>query len=158
MRALLQRKCGCGGGCGPCKEKRELRRSAIDPRQPEDVPQSVERVLGSSGAPLDPAARRTFEPRFGHDFSSVRVHTGADAASAARDVHARAWTVGNHIAFGAGHSPRDTSLLAHELTHVVQQSAMPQTSSFAIGAANDPSESEADAVANAVTHGRSVAI
>src|SRR5688500_8673197 len=98
----LKRKCGCGATCGSCREKRELRRSAIDPREPASVPRSVDRVLGSIGAPLDDSVRRTLEPRFGHDFSSVRVHTGADAATATRDVHARAWTVGNHIAFGAG--------------------------------------------------------
>src|SRR5688572_14110300 len=110
-KKTLQRKCGCGSTCGSCREKRELRRSAIDPRRPENgVPPSVEGVLRSPGEPLDPSLRQTLEPRFGHDFSSVRVHTGADAAGATKDVHARAWTVGNHIAFGAGQSPRDLRL------------------------------------------------
>jgi hypothetical protein len=154
----LRRKCGCAGACGSCREKRELRRSAIDPRTPDSIPRSVDRVLTSSGAPLDPSLRRAFEPRFGHDFSSVRVHTDADAATSARDVHARAWTVGGHIAFGAGHGPNDRALLAHELTHVVQQSSMPRASSLAIGAANDPAEAEADAVSAMVLRGVDVPI
>jgi hypothetical protein len=151
--AILRRKCGCGGSCGPCdKEKRELRRSAIDTRRlEEDVPKSVTRVLGSSGAPLDATVRRTLEPRFGHDFSSVRVHTSDEASRSASDVHARAWTVGNDIAFARGHYAPHTSnglqLLAHELTHVVQQSSMPQSSSLAVGDAHDPAEAEADATA-----------
>jgi hypothetical protein len=153
MRALLQRKCGCAGACGSCREKRSLHRSAIDARTADAIPRSVDRVLASSGAPLDASVRQTFEPRFGHDFSSVRVHTDATAALSASDVHARAWTVGDHIAFGAGHGPNDRALLAHELTHVVQQSSMPRASSPTIGAANDPAEREADAAASAVMSG-----
>ncbi|MBX9585334.1 MAG: DUF4157 domain-containing protein [Gemmataceae bacterium] len=65
------------------------------------------------------------EPRFGHDFSRVRVHTDAAAEQSARDVNARAYTVGNHVVFGAGGYTPSTGeggrLLAHELAHVVQQ-------------------------------------
>jgi Domain of unknown function (DUF4157) len=65
------------------------------------------------------------ESRFGHDFSNVRVHSGHDAQTSAREIGARAFTVGSHIAFGSGeYAPDSTSgerLLAHELTHVVQQ-------------------------------------
>jgi hypothetical protein len=67
------------------------------------------------------------EPRFGHDFSQVRVHTDSKAAESARDLTANAYTVGRNIVFGTGQFLPGTQmgwqLLAHELTHVVQQSA-----------------------------------
>jgi hypothetical protein len=84
------------------------------------VPASVERVLSRPGSPLEPALRRDMEQRFGHDFSQVRVHADAAAARSARDLHARAYTVGHDIVVGAHPEPR---LLAHELTHVVQQTS-----------------------------------
>ncbi len=84
----------------------------------------VEKALHSSGQPLDAAIRAEMEPRFGHDFSRVRVHTGTDAASSAKQVNARAFTLGGHIVFGAGEAPARSGsgarLLAHELAHVVQ--------------------------------------
>lgn len=90
-----------------------------------EVPSTVHDTLASSGTPLAPEARAYFEPRFGEDFSDVRVHAGAQASSAARDVEARAFTVGRHIVFGAGQyapvSAEGQPLLAHELAHVVQQ-------------------------------------
>jgi hypothetical protein len=68
------------------------------------------------------------EPRFGHDFSGVRVHTDAQAAESARAVNALAYTVGRDVVFGAGQfapqSPAGRRLMAHELTHVVQQQGM----------------------------------
>jgi hypothetical protein len=89
------------------------------------APASVDRVLAGSGRPLEPALRLDMEHRFGHDFSQVRVHTGAAAEQSARDVNARAYTVGRNMVFGEGRfAPRTHEgqrLLAHELTHVVQQ-------------------------------------
>ncbi|MEE9128636.1 MAG: DUF4157 domain-containing protein [Phycisphaerales bacterium] len=83
--------------------------------------------LRGGGQPLPPAARSFFEPRFNHDFSDVRLHTGATAAGAAAAINARAFTLGRDIVFGAGqYTPKDQAgrrLLAHELTHVVQQGA-----------------------------------
>lgn len=83
------------------------------------------RALQGEGQPLPSSERTFFEPRFGHDFSRVRVHTGLQAAAAARAVRARAFTTGQDIVFGAGQYTSGTStgrrLLAHELTHVVQQ-------------------------------------
>jgi hypothetical protein len=80
-----------------------------------------------SGTPLSKELRSYFEPRFGHDFSRVRVHTDDTAHAAARSVQARAYTFGSNIVFGAGeYLPATASgrrLLAHELTHVVQQRA-----------------------------------
>jgi hypothetical protein len=92
---------------------------------PAIVPSSVHQVLSLPGLPLDAATRAFLEPRFGHDFSRVRVHSDVGAAQSARALNAKAYTVGNHIVFGAGRFKPETTegltLLAHELTHVVQQ-------------------------------------
>lgn len=93
------------------------------------APPPMPRLLSSPGHPLDPCTRTFMEPRFGQDFSKVRVHTDAQAAVSARDIHALAYTVGEHVFFGVGeYAPSTTKgkhLLAHELTHVVQQRAAP---------------------------------
>ncbi|MEG9436349.1 DUF4157 domain-containing protein [Edaphobacter sp. HDX4] len=90
------------------------------------APPIVEEVLRSPGQPLDADTRAFMEPHFGHDFSQVRVHSGGSAEQSARDVSANAYTVGRHIVFDSGRfAPRTHEgrlLLAHELTHVVQQS------------------------------------
>lgn len=87
---------------------------------------SVDRVLASPGSPLRPALRQDMELRFGYDFSRVRVHSGAAAEQSARDVNANAYTVGHDVVFGVGRfapgSQEGRRLIAHELTHVVQQS------------------------------------
>jgi|GEM_PF-5867408 len=92
-----------------------------------DVPPIVHEVLQSPGQPLDPATCAFFEPRFGHDFSRVRVHTDTHAAASARAVNALAYTIGKDVVFSAGqYEPRMSQrprLLAHELTHVVQQTS-----------------------------------
>ena len=92
------------------------------------APPSVERVLADSGRPLDRPLRQDMEQRFGDNFSQVRVHTGGAAEQSARDVGARAYTVGSNIVFGAKQfvpgSTEGKRLLAHELTHVVQQSRL----------------------------------
>ena len=88
-------------------------------------PPIVSDVLRSSGEPLDATTRAYFEPRFGHDFSGVRVHANPEAADSVRSVGALAYTVGPDVVFGAGqyqpHSFAGRRLIAHELTHVVQQ-------------------------------------
>jgi len=80
-----------------------------------------------SGQPLDRATREFMEPRFGHDFSQVRVHTDSLASDSAREIHARAYTAGSDVVFAGNQfspsTPEGQKLLAHELTHVVQQSA-----------------------------------
>lgn len=79
----------------------------------------------AGGRPLPPAERSFFEARLGHDFSKVRIHTDDRAAAGAQRMHARAYTLGDDIAFAAGNfapaTPQGQRLLAHELTHVVQQ-------------------------------------
>jgi outer membrane protein OmpA-like peptidoglycan-associated protein len=86
--------------------------------------------LNGGGMPMPDSLRNFFEPRFGHDFSKVKVHTDAKAAESARSVNARAYTIGQHMVLGEGQYAPETetgkNLLAHELTHVVQQgSAQP---------------------------------
>jgi predicted chitinase len=89
--------------------------------------EAATREAERGGEPLADSVRSYFEPRFGHDFSQVRVHAGEEAAQAARGVQARAYTIGHDIVFGHGEYAPDTAqgkrLLAHELTHVVQQQA-----------------------------------
>ena len=91
------------------------------------------------------------EPRFGHDFSRVRIHVDGAAADSARAVGAHAYTLGQHIVFGAGqyHPQTDAGrrLLAHELTHVVQQGPGVAASPVAVGPAEDSAEREAEALA-----------
>ncbi|MBD2066459.1 DUF4157 domain-containing protein [Leptolyngbya sp. FACHB-671] len=85
---------------------------------------SIESRLNSSkggGSPLPEEVRSFMEPRFGADFSQVRVHTGSEAVQMSQAIGAQAFTHGNDIYFGAGKSPANSDLTAHELTHVVQQ-------------------------------------
>jgi len=90
------------------------------------APASVDRVLDGTGRPLEPTLRQDMEQRFGHDFSRVRLHSGDAAEQSAREMNAEAYTVGHNIVFGAGRlapaTPLGRRLIAHELTHVVQQS------------------------------------
>lgn len=93
----------------------------------EMAPPSVEQVITRTGRQLDAPLRHDMEQRFGHDFSHVRVHTDPQAAQSAREMNANAYTIGRDIVFAAGQfqpaTPKGQHLLAHELTHVVQQSA-----------------------------------
>jgi hypothetical protein len=93
--------------------------------QMDAAPASVDRALASPGRPLEPVLRQDMEQRFGHDFSQVRVHSDPTAEQSAREVNAHAYTVGHNIVFGAGRFAPETQvgrrLIAHELTHVVQQ-------------------------------------
>jgi len=95
------------------------------------APASVDRVLASSGRPLESALRQDMEQRFGHDFSQVRVHSDVAAEQSAREVNAYAYTAGNNIVFGTGQFAPKTyegqRLIAHELTHVVQQKQISRT-------------------------------
>ena len=91
------------------------------------APVSVNRALAESGRPLEPHLEREMEQRFGRDFSRVRIHSSGIAEQSASDVNARAYTVGHNIVFGTGQyvpgSGEGQKLLAHELSHVVQQSS-----------------------------------
>lgn len=88
---------------------------------PRLAPPIVNDVLRDAGTPLEPVRRQAMETRFRHDFGRVRVHSGGRAEASARAVNALAYTVGHHIVFDSLASVRSDDLLAHELTHVVQQ-------------------------------------
>jgi hypothetical protein len=119
--------------CAECEEEEKdgalQRDESGGAEAPAIAPPIVDQTLNSPGQPLDEETRAYFEPRFGHDFSQVRIHTGGDAVSATRAVRARAFTVADQIAFAAGqYEPRSETgrrLLAHELTHTLQQSQNP---------------------------------
>jgi len=87
--------------------------------------QAVQTMLAAQGERLPPEVRAEMESRFGHDFSAVRVHAGADAALAAAAEGAQAFTLGEHVVFAGGryapHTEPGRALLVHELAHVVQQ-------------------------------------
>ena len=149
----LQRACSCGT-CADCQDDLLLQRQIDDSAALEDgsledldfapnavvygsvqrsatgngdgyAPQSVHDVLGRPGRSMDRATRQNMEARFGTDFDHVRIHTDAAAGHSARDVQARAYTVGDQIVFGPGqYAPQSYEgrrLIAHELTHVIQQ-------------------------------------
>jgi hypothetical protein len=123
----------CGGERPECQtEKENQGRQRWQTKHVEagapgltEAPPDVLDALRSTGQPLDSAARAFMEPRFGHDFSRVRVHTGRKAAESSRSIHAQAYTAGHDVVFGAvEYSPGSAEgkeLLAHELAHVVQQ-------------------------------------
>ena len=103
-------------------------------------------VNSGGGAPLDSSTRHDMEARLGHDFTDVRVHTGATADASAHSINAQAYTVGNNVVFQTGKYAPDTPAgmhtLAHELTHVVQQRSGPVAGSPAPGGIrlSDPSD------------------
>lgn len=168
-KVVLQRQCACGkhagnsGECEECKKKRELQlhRSAVNGVPIHHVPSSVHQVLGYPGQPLDLAMRAFMEPRFGHDFSGVRIHNGAVASQSARDINALAFTTGQNIVFSEGQYAPDTKsgqhLLAHELAHVIQQNKSRSRggvqSKATLSTQNDPDEQEANAAADRVMDG-----
>jgi Domain of unknown function (DUF4157) len=133
----LQRACACGGACSKCRaEQSEHGHERLHTKRVESgtwgqtkVSPIIHELLRSPGQPIDLATRAFMEPRFGHDFSHVRVHTDERAADSARAVNAAAYTAGHHLVFAAGrYSPTTTSgrhLLAHELAHSVQQGFAP---------------------------------
>ena len=118
----------------PKNIERQNRRSVLrsekaatetEPAGDAGVPEPVRDVLSSRGQPLDGSIQRAMENRMGDSFGDVRIHTGPSAAEACESINARAFTVGNHIAFNSGEydpsSPEGQHVLAHELAHVRQQ-------------------------------------
>jgi hypothetical protein len=110
------------------EEEEETLQPKTTSGQPPTISASLQNritALQGGGQPLSESERNFFEPRFGTDFSQVRVHADGQAAEAARAVNARAFTLGQDVVFGAGeYQPRSAEgqrLMAHELTHVVQQ-------------------------------------
>lgn len=163
---LLRRKCACGasagfaGECSECDDRRlQVQRRANGPAKASCATSVVKDVLEEEGAGLDEETRAFMESRFGHDFSSVRVHTDARAAESARSVNALAYTVGQHLVFARGYFQPQTQsgrhLIAHELTHTIQQGnsrPAPQTK-LEVGEESDELEREADRIAERVMKG-----
>lgn len=118
----IQRKCA---SCEREDDKVVMRKT--DSSGPSAAPEATaaRSQVQSGGRPLDAATRGFFEPRFGQNFSRVRIHNDHESASFARGINARAFTIGQHIGFAPGqYAPETTAgrhLLAHELTHTVQQ-------------------------------------
>ena len=176
----LQRSCTCKaaakttGACEVCSgTSLALSRSTENAEHADHnsagVPSSVPQVLSSTGQPLGHQTRAFMEPRFGHDFSDVRIHADAPAARSANEVNALAYTVGRHIVFSANQYRPGTAagdrLLAHELTHTIQQGAAGSAfqatrfeRSLAIGSPQDAAEIEADAIAARIMHGQAAEI
>ncbi|MBD2773375.1 eCIS core domain-containing protein [Iningainema tapete] len=159
---LLQRKCTSynqhtlgGSERTECQKNKSLlqRRATGQAETLEVPPPIVYEVLNSPGQPLDANTRTFMESRFGHDFSSVRVHVDAKAAESAQVVNALAYTVGQNIVFGAGqYSPtinEGKQLLAHELTHVIQQGDRSFNTSASLQFDHPTSISEQEASASA---------
>lgn len=94
---------------------------------PHDRAAAVDRALSAGGEPLDTTSRASFESELGLDLNAVRIHTNAEAAASNRELHTKAYTVGNHIVFSSGaYAPATGTgreVLGHELAHVAQQAA-----------------------------------
>jgi hypothetical protein len=130
----LQRADPFGGACPECQSEQpaqehdrfQAKQVASGDLGQTTVPPVVNEILRSPGRPLEATSRLFMEPRFGHDFSKVRVHTDQKAGESAQAIGAVAYTVGNDLVFGVGEFNPQTSdgrrLMAHELTHVLQQS------------------------------------
>ncbi len=166
----VQRKtCACGrpmgpdGMCEECKRKRlKIQRKENGDAGGTAAPAIVNQVLAQPGRLLDMSARNYMESRFGQDFGGVRVHTDGLAERSAWEMDALAYTVGQNVVFGSGqYRPNSSSgrqLLAHELTHVVQQGGARISSSFdalKIDALRSSTEMEAHIPRNSVGSGLS---
>ena len=141
---------GPGGECAECKRKRlGIQRMASGDAPQTTAPPIVHQALQQPGRPLDSATRNFMEARFGRDLGHVRVHTDGTAAESAQAINARAFTVGRNMVFGAGeYAPQSAAgrtLLAHEITHTVQQQMHPasiQRWSLGTGAPPHPDYTE----------------
>jgi hypothetical protein len=114
----------------------EVQREAAGPdTAPHDVSKDIHADM-TGGSPLPAGVRGFMEPRFGADFGNVRVHTDDRAAHMSESLNAHAFTVGNHVFFGKGQyrpeTPGGKELIAHELTHTIQQGGAAQRSAGAM--------------------------
>jgi Domain of unknown function (DUF4157) len=125
-----------------------------DGRVHPEVEQAIAAARGG-GRPLDATVRESVAPALGDALDDVRVHDDAQAAELARSVNARAFTTGSDVYFGSGEYRPGTAdgdrLLAHELTHVVQQRGAPTAGPLAVSEPADSSEREAEAVARDIS-------
>src|SRR5689334_5526200 len=112
--------------CAACEEEERMQRKESEKEgASSEAPALVSAALGGGGSRMAPDTRSFMENRFGYDFGQVKVHTNTTAAKSAQSIHALAYTSGSNIVFNAGqyapHTSQGKRLLAHELTHVVQQ-------------------------------------
>jgi Domain of unknown function (DUF4157)/Putative RNase-like toxin, toxin_1 len=152
--SVIQRKADGNGACTDCEKKeKEIQRKGEG--DVSAVPDGFEATMQRSGAghPLDEGTRSFMESRFGQDFGDVKIHTDSAAAEASQQIQAQAFTTGRDIYFGRGRfQPQATEgkkLIAHELTHVVQQAGCIQTK-LTVGQSGDAYEQEAEQVAEKV--------
>ncbi len=150
-RGVLRQK------CDNCR-RRPLLQRATNSTILENVPTAVHAALRSPGRPLDMEMRALMEPRFGHDFSKVRVHTDDKASNSAKLINARAYTLGNQIVFGFGEYVPATfegqRLIAHELVHTIQQKdSWQRKDNMQITDPVDNLEKEAETAASTVMEG-----
>jgi hypothetical protein len=155
--------CGCPGSGNATVSRSASAGTARMPSTPS-AHGVLNAMRSSASRPLDAHARAFFEPKFGRDFSDIRVHTDSASAGGARAIDAHAFTTGSDIFFASGKYAPGTDqgmrLLAHELTHTVQQDsgngparAAGKTAAVAIGQAGDAVEHEARQVSARVMHG-----
>lgn len=160
--SLVQRKCTA------CQEEDALLMrnpsGAAAPGRRADPTEAVHNVIDSgAGRPLEQPWLGYYSDRFGYDFSHVRIHADGHAGQSARALESFAYTVGSHIVFAPGEWQPETAagahLLAHELSHVVQQSRGPHPPQrLRVGPSADGAEQVADRAADAVTRGERVSI
>ncbi len=147
---VVNRSCSCkghsaGGGCSACKKRHETGAHPL-----------VSDVVQSPGQRLEAGTRSFMESRFGWDFGQVRVHADGRAGASAQAIGARAYTLGESVVFAPGayrpNSADGRALIAHELTHVVQQAHAPAgvQSAPVVGEADSPAEHEAERVARSI--------
>lgn len=117
-----------------------------------DTEQRIQSARGG-GSALDATTRSSMESGFGTSFEDVRIHQDSESDVLTRRLTSHAFTTGTDIFLRSDASPGDNHLIAHELTHVVQQRAMGGGSGMSVGAAGDPHEHQADASAAAVVSG-----
>ncbi|MFN0096628.1 MAG: DUF4157 domain-containing protein [Dehalococcoidia bacterium] len=153
--ALLQR-------AGPDDEEIALKRDPAVGLEGGPVGDAMTRTIDASrgsGSSLSPSIQGKMEGAMGSDFSGVKVHHDESADALTRNMTAKAFTTGSDIFLRRDQNPNDQNLLAHELTHVVQQSSGRTAAgggAMTVGAADHADEHEADAVAAAVTSGQTV--
>jgi hypothetical protein len=157
---LVQRKCtACEEEDKKTLLKKEVAVNGYESAKSE-APPIVHEVLSSPSQPLDIKTQTFMESSFGQDFSSVHVHTDGKAAESAQAVNAQAYTVGHDVVFGAGrYAPNDSfgkRLIAHELTHVVQQQPRSFSASHTIFPNNSRSKLEAAQAALFIASGQSL--
>jgi hypothetical protein len=118
-------------------------------------PDTASRIqaMRGSGSPLDSATRATMEATFGTSFGDVRVHTGSESNTLNRRLTARAFTTGSDIFLRNDANPSDSRIMAHELSHVVQQRSMTSSGAMRVGPAGDQHEQHADHMATSMASG-----